>query len=566
MGVKRAIDLALEASRRYRQPIKTIGPLIHNPHVLEMLKKKGIHEIEDRASIDKGIILIRAHGIPPDDRLQLQNTGSILIDATCPRVQRIHSQIKKHLSKGYWIVVFGDPNHAEVVGLLGTAAERGILVSSPDDVESLPDISSPVLLVAQTTQSRDSFNHISKLLEQKYNDLLIIDTLCATTEQRQEEVIKLANEHDVVIVVGGKNSANTARLAELARNNGTLAYHIENEEDLPTSLPDDISSIAVTAGASTPNWMIERVIDKLEAIKIPRTMRNYYVEGIKWLTESFVLIVLGSAALTLTGSFYLSHSLELIPIIVAAAYVFSMHILNHFADKQSVAINEPLREEVFQRHQIIFIILGTLSGLLSLGLSFFLEKLAFIIVSVAVVTGAVYSFRIVPRSMIRITRYQRLKEIPASKDIVVAFAWSAVTVFVPFLRQSWNQERMPQLMLVWFIIFLFVYIRSVLLDIKDIQGDRIVGKETLPIILGERKAISFIRYLLIIEAGLIIIGSISGLLPAFAFFHILSLAPILMVIIWYRRGRLRRRYHFQAILDISFISFGIITLIAIMLR
>jgi len=563
MGVKRAIELALEASRHYRLPIYTFGPLIHNAHVLEMLQKKGIHQVQDISDVSDGILLVRAHGISPAERERMEQRGLIIIDGTCPRVKRIHLQIRKYLEKDYDIIVFGDAEHAEVTGLLGTAGTRGRLVSSSADLADFKPCSRPILLVSQTTQSRQAFDEIREIVQQRCSSLVVIDTLCSTTEERQAEVIQLAAANDAVVVVGGKTSANTARLSELARLAGKTSYHVESEEDLPASFPDDIRRIAVTAGASTPNWMIERVIERLESIDRPRTLKTVVLEAVKWLTESFALVALGSACLTMTCSFLLFQAIELIPVIVASSYVLSMHILNHFADRKSVAINEPLREEVFQRHKNAFISLGIVSGGIALMLSVFLGKWAVLMVFFGVVTGAVYSLRIVPRRLTWLVRYQRLKEIPASKDVVVGLAWSSVTVFVPYFGRHGYEDHIPHLLLVWLIAFFLVYIRAVLLDIKDIQGDRIVGKETLALILGEKRALKLISVLLTIVTGLLVFGAVTGLLPKAALFQILALAPLVLVILGHSKRQLKRRYRFQALLDIGFICSGVITLFSL---
>ncbi|MFC1853761.1 4-hydroxy-3-methylbut-2-enyl diphosphate reductase, partial [candidate division CSSED10-310 bacterium] len=561
MGVKRAIEMALEAAQKNHLPIYTYGPLIHNTHVLEMLQNKGIYKTSDPTGLSSGILLIRTHGISPQEKLTLEQTGLTMIDATCPRVQRIHSQINKYVRKGYKIIVFGDPDHAEVVGLLGTAGENGNLITNPEDIDELPPITGPILFVSQTTQSRHAYQEVITVLTERYPDLIVIDTLCSTTEERQDEVLELAQNHDVIVVVGGKNSANTTRLAKLCSEQGRCVYHVETEEELPPSFPAHQQRIAVTAGASTPNWMIERVVDRLEAIQRPDSIQTRLMEIIKSLTESNILVALGSASLALTCSFYITHTVYLIPVIIVAAYVYCMHILNHFADRAAVAINEPLREEVFRSHQNVFILFGILSGTVALALSAYLGIWTFLMVAFATATGAMYSFHIVPHFLVPLIRYRRLKDIPASKDIVVALAWSSVTVLVPSISQLWQKTALSNLVIVWLFVFVFVYIRTVMLDIKDIQGDRIVGKETIPILLGEKKALKLVRLLLLVEAAVIITGSLLNLLPLRALIQLLALGPILVVITRYKAGQLRRRYHYQALLDLSLLSSGIITLL-----
>jgi len=506
MGVKRAIEMALEAAQKNRTKIYTYGPLIHNRHVLEMLEKKGIKQISNPEELKSGILLIRAHGIAPQQRKKLESTGLVLIDATCPRVQRIHGQIRKHKNKGSNIIIFGDADHAEVTGLLGTADDKGHLISSVEDLSHLPLDLDPVLLVSQTTQSTDAYNEIKIGVQSRYEQVKALDTLCATTEERQDEALELIRANHALIVVGGKNSANTARLAELCQSMGKPVYHIETEEELPELFPDSVHRVAVTAGASTPNWMIERVVDCLESRRNHGSLKNIIINNLKALTESNILVALGSASLTLTCIYLLDIQFYLTPVLIAAFYVYSMHILNHFADREAVAINEPLREEVFRQHQNIFILFGVISGSVALLASALMGKWAFLLIAFLTATGGVYSFPIVPRSLIHLLGFRRLKDIPASKDVVVALAWSSVTVLIPILGPDIPDVPLLNLFIVWLFAIILVYIRSVLLDLKDVQGDRMMGKETIPLILGEKKTLQLLRWFLIAEIFLLTFG------------------------------------------------------------
>lgn len=561
MGVKRAIDIALQMAKKHHVPLYTYGPLIHNPHVLEMLKKKGIQETRDPFSIKKGILLIRAHGISPMERQKLEETGLTLIDATCPRVERIHRQIRKYQAKNYRSIIFGDPNHAEVIGILGTAGESGAHVTSVEDVLSLPPLSEPVLLVAQTTQSRTSYNRIIDAVNEKYSHVTVLDTLCRTTEERQDEVSRLARTHDAVIVVGGKNSANTARLAEISAELGSRAFHVENEEDLPTEFGPSVRSIAITAGASTPYWMIERVVERLEMMDRKATPLNRILDMVRALTESNILVALGSASLALTCSFIMGISIQLLPIVIASCYVYSMHILNHFADRESVAVNEPLREDIFKRHQSVFLFFGVLTGILSLILSAFLGTMAFLLLAIATATGCAFSFNIVPRFFVKYIGFRRLKDIPASKDIVIALAWSSVTVLVPFFAaHETSLLYFYSLAWAWLFSSVLVYVRSILLDVKDIQGDRMVGKETLALLLGQNKVFNWVYVLLAIEIILIIVPVLFDWLPGAFLFQLWTLLPFLMATLHFEQHYLKKRYYFQALLDAGFIYSGLATI------
>lgn len=563
MGVKRAIELALDAAQRHKTSIYTYGPLIHNPHVLEMLHRKGIHEIADPFSLSSGVLIIRAHGIPPQERRHLEETGLVLIDATCPRVNVIHVKIRQYLHRGYSIVVFGDPAHAEVIGLMGAGGEKAYLVSDTNDIATLPSEIGPCLLVAQTTQSREAYAEMRDLLQSKFSSVVCLDTLCATTDLRQQEVIELAKTHDAVVVVGGKTSANTIRLAALVRDQGKPVYHVETEEELPEDFPPEIGTIAVTAGASTPTWMIERVVDYLETFTKPRTLPNIVLIGLKLITESNILVAVGSGTLALTCTWYLDGEILILPLLIAVGYVFSMHILNHFADRESVAINEPLREEVFQRHQAIFIIVGIIAGLLALTGAAWSGLEPFLLVFFATVTGAAYSFPVVPRILVPLVNFRRLKDIPASKDIVVALAWSSITVLLPAYATERGQFLPAGLLSVWSFAFLLVYIRCLLLDIKDIQGDRLLGRETLPLLLGEMKAIRLVKILILGIISIIVTSVLFENVHWSMLLQITAILPVVLVAYDKKRFRTTRRYYLQAVLDTSFLLSGALTLLAL---
>jgi (E)-4-hydroxy-3-methyl-but-2-enyl pyrophosphate reductase len=259
MGVKRAVDMVLDmASDRSHDIIYTYGPLIHNPPTIELLRKRGIVPIGSLDGIDQAppgaAMIIRAHGISPAERKKIREKGFRIVDATCPKVGHVQAIIKKHAARGFTILIVGDREHPEVNGLLGFAGAAGIVLGSPDELESLPELTK-VCVVAQTTQNLEEYTDICNRVRQRFSEAVVFDTICDTTEKRQAEIRALASDTDAVFVVGGQNSANTRRLEKLAKLQGKPAFHIETVEELQKIDIEPYRRIGVSAGASTPNWI-----------------------------------------------------------------------------------------------------------------------------------------------------------------------------------------------------------------------------------------------------------------------------------------------------------------------
>ncbi len=265
MGVRRAVDMVLHIARnKGDEPIYTYGPLIHNPQTVDLLEKQGINPIEHVEEIKEGMIIIRAHGISPQEKNRILTGGIRIIDATCPKVVHVQSIIQEHAARDYTILIVGDSEHPEVEGLLGHAYGKGVVVGSLRDIEKLPRLEK-VCVVAQTTQSKDEYGELSRCIAEKYPGALVFDTICDSTEKRQAEVKRLAAEMDVVFIVGGHNSANTRRLAKISEAQGTPTFHIETADDLKAVRLDGYERIGISAGASTPTWIIRQIVKALSA-------------------------------------------------------------------------------------------------------------------------------------------------------------------------------------------------------------------------------------------------------------------------------------------------------------
>jgi (E)-4-hydroxy-3-methyl-but-2-enyl pyrophosphate reductase len=267
-GVQRAFNKVLDVavSSPDRLPVQTYGPLIHNPQAVEMLKDKGIDVIDEIGDEMRGTVVIRTHGLPPAERKRLEASGAYICDATCPDVGIIQGTVRRYLKQGYFIIIIGHREHPEVKALLGFAEERGACVSLANEVAALPSELGKVCVVSQSTQQREKFNMLVGLIRSRFPDCLVFDTICRSTDMRQQEVRELATQVEAMVVVGGRDSSNTNRLAEISRGMGTPTFFIETDEEIDAAAFRGMRTIGVTAGASTPSWVIERVVERLRSL------------------------------------------------------------------------------------------------------------------------------------------------------------------------------------------------------------------------------------------------------------------------------------------------------------
>ncbi|MBI2342299.1 MAG: 4-hydroxy-3-methylbut-2-enyl diphosphate reductase [Deltaproteobacteria bacterium] len=266
-GVSRAFDKVMEIVKTKKDDsnVFTYGPLIHNPQAVEMLKEMGVDVLDDMPQKICGTVFIRTHGLSPAEREQLKKSGAKICDATCPDVGIIQGIVRKYVRKGYNVIIVGNSEHPEVRAILGYAEGKGVAVLSSKEIEKLPKNLEKVCVVAQSTQKEETFEKLVQLIKSKFPKAEIFNTICSSTTERQEEVRSLAKEVDAMVVVGGYNSANTTKLAQISREIGALTFHIETEKELNPNDFKDFSVIGVTAGSSTPNWLIERVVKRLSS-------------------------------------------------------------------------------------------------------------------------------------------------------------------------------------------------------------------------------------------------------------------------------------------------------------
>ncbi len=524
MGVRRAVDTVLDvAQHETTRKIYTYGPLIHNPQTIELLKKRGItaisslDEIKDRKN---AILIIRAHGIAPDERKKIKESGVRIIDATCPKVGYVQAIIKKHTALNYTVIIVGDREHPEVDGLWGYTKNSGIIVSTLEDVEKLPPMDK-VCIVAQTTQDADHYDRIVEKIKETNPQIVVFNTICSSTERRQEEIIALAREMDALFVVGGKNSANTCRLVALAQKQNVPAFHIETAQEIRNLDMAGYRSVGVSAGASTPNWIIDQVMDCIAENQVsPHPGLSKILKFWLWAVRTDFYSALGAGCLAWACMLLQEIPVSFSSIALASLFVYAMHVLNRLMSSKHSELIGSFREKSYLRHKRIYFLAAMISLMIALLLSFSHSPLSFGVLFFMSLAGGLYNMKILPDGW----RFQRLKDIPGSKNFSTAMAWGMVTAVLPALN---DPRYFNTKMAVAFVFtFVLVFIRSSMSDIMDIQSDKLLGRETIPVVIGKEKTQTLLKVILLILLCILLISFWAGWTSAISIFLIIPLLYI----------------------------------------
>ena len=266
-GVRRAVDTVYEQLRKGKT-IYTYGPIVHNEEVVRELTEKGVKVLENKDALSmlpdsqekNAAVIIRAHGVPEEIYEIMEQKGLECIDATCPFVKRIHKIVREEGEKGSHVVIVGNPVHPEVEGIVGWCKGPVTVLETPEEAEkfTLPE-EKRICIVSQTTFNYNKFQYIVEIFEKKGYNVSVVNTICSATEERQRSARALASEADVMIVIGGRHSSNTTKLYEICSEECANTYFIQTLDDLRLELPKTVRLVGITAGASTPNKLIEEV-------------------------------------------------------------------------------------------------------------------------------------------------------------------------------------------------------------------------------------------------------------------------------------------------------------------
>jgi len=559
MGVRRAVEMVLDAPNKHENPICTFGPLIHNPQVLSLLREKEITTLEHIPECGTGTVLIRAHGVPPQTKQNLKKAGFKIIDATCPRVIKVQTIIRMHAKKDYASIIIGDKDHPEVIGLLGYAEGKGFVVDNLDDLDSLPSFEKAII-VAQTTQNTLFFEEIKQWASHKFPHYKIFDTICDSTVKRQAEIQNLAESVDAVIVVGGQSSGNTKRLAEISKKTGKPTYHIETESEIDVDALSEAKCIGITAGASTPNWVIKKIYRTLEALpyKNKQGLQRviFSIQRVLLLTNIFVSIGAGCLCYACIKIEGIKNNFN--HVLISMLYVLSMHILNNLIGTKADRYNDPDRSSFYNNNKTLLAFLSFAAGGIGLMTAYSLGWIPFLILFGMSLMGLSYNLRLIPKRF-AYGKYSRLRDIPGSKTVLIAMAWGIVTSVLPPLSVSGNIKLDTAIIFTWSLSLVFV--RTAFFDILDMQGDRIVGKETIPILLGEKRALLLLKTILAINFCILFVSSAFQLISSLGFALLICPVFVFIILSAHERGYMLPGIRLEFLVESNFVLAGVMTLL-----
>ncbi len=542
MGVRRAVQLAIKASYEAEKPVYTYGPLIHNEQALKLLEMLGVRALKEIPRKGQGTIIIRAHGVPPQDKKRLKEAGFKVIDGTCPRVSRVQALARRYSREGYHVIIVGDPDHAEVKGILGYAGERGIVVSNFRDLESLPPLEKYVIL-SQTTQDEEFFKLLSEEILSRYPGGKVYNTICNATHDRQKEVRNLCRICDAIVVVGGKHSANTKRLAMIAREEGQDVFLVETAAELDLEKIRKYRQVGVTAGASTPNWVINQVIRTLEELPSPyeSVWLRWGRKILRFLVESNLALAFGAALFSI--ALLLATDLPLYPplILIPALFLFAAHTVNRLVDLKSLRLNDPFRAQFLEKNRRLFSLATFLAYALVLFLSWQMTPAAWVVMGFLSLGSILYSLPLFGRG----EHFSPVQRLPGARSLFIALGWWAVLVFLPALvfeyRPVWGWLGL--------IVFIVAFARAVFLELLELQGDGFVGKETLPVFIGPQNTLRVLK-ILWVGLGLAILGGLlKGDLPHESSFLFLAFFYNYFVLRQYEKELLGKNFYLELLAE-----------------
>jgi 4-hydroxy-3-methylbut-2-enyl diphosphate reductase len=526
---------------------------------LDLLKEKEIFTLDHIPECGSGTVLIRAHGVPPQVKRDLKKAGYNIIDATCPRVIKVQTIIRKHANQDYASIIIGDKNHPEVVGLLGYARGKGFAVDNMDDLETLPSFEKAIV-VAQTTQNTFFYEEVKKWAGHRFPHYEIFDTICDSTAKRQAEVQNLADSVDAVLVVGGHNSGNTKRLAEISRKTGKPTYHIETESEIDIDALSEVRNVGITAGASTPNWMIKKIYRTLEALPFKKKQSWQRVvlsiQRLLLLTNIYVAVGAGCLCYACIKIQGITHNLP--HVLISMLYVQSMHIFNYLTGTKADRYNDPDRSSFYDKNKILLAVLAFTAGGFGLTTAYTVGLIPFLILLGMSIMGLSYNLRLIPKRF-AYRKTTRIRDIPGSKTALIAMAWGIVTSVLPRLSVSENIHLSTVIIFVWSLSLVFV--RTAFFDILDMQGDRIIGKETIPILLGEKRTLRILKSILIVNLGILLFSSAFQLISNLGFALAICPAFIFVMLFAYERGYMLPGIRLEFLVESNFIMAGVATFI-----
>jgi (E)-4-hydroxy-3-methyl-but-2-enyl pyrophosphate reductase len=265
-GVERAVEM-VEQAVECGDPVRSIGPLIHNEQEMQRLATLGVSTVSEPVQIRRGeTAVIRAHGVTPEVQRQLEELADKVVDATCPFVTRVQKLAARAAAEDRHVIVVGNPDHPEMIGVKGYAPDHAFVIRDETEVAGLPRLRKPVVVSQTTIKAKTFFDTAEAIRSRTDDEVQVINTICSATRDRQEAARALAGMVDAFYIIGGRHSSNSVKLLAVCKEQCEKSYLIETEEEIDPSDLVGVKQVGVTAGASTPNWLIEKVVRHLEAI------------------------------------------------------------------------------------------------------------------------------------------------------------------------------------------------------------------------------------------------------------------------------------------------------------
>lgn len=508
--------------KRGEPPFRVYGPLVHNPQVIEALRDRGVATCSEPWQEFGGTLFLRTHGVTVEEREKLRKLDVRLRDLTCPRVGRALSIAGRMASLGYDVIIFGDPGHHEVKAILSAAGDSGRVISSVSEVAVLPELSKPFLL-SQTTQNTVEFRRLLKVIKERWPGIEYAETICDSTERRQRELRELMDRADAVVIVGGRNSANTGRLASIAGETGLPVFRVETHDELDAESLAGYRRVLLSAGASTPEWSIRKVRERLLEIQgqssragwIRNTFRNLVFSGAH--IPLIAVVIALAQGVTLGGAGWARAGLA------SGFLLWSFTNFTAVLECRRVSITSQKRQEYIRRHERTMVLLAAFGLAAALALSFSLGAAWTVWTVVASLSCLLYALPLLRENQF----FDLLRRIPGSREVLFTLAWSFLVCVLPSVLIA-GMDFGPRL-LVWpFSLAFLFFSRSLLIDLVDLQGDALLGMDTLPLHLGATRCRMILLASAAAAASVQLAALLLGGLPPCAGGFVL--APVMLVL------------------------------------
>jgi len=506
-GVRRAVDKVVYEIKKGRGPFRVYGPLVHNPQVLEALSERGVASCDDPWDIQGGTLFLRTHGVTREERARLQGLPVNLRDLTCPKVGRALAIAGARASEGCDVLILGDSGHQEVKAILSCTGGRGTVIEGPSGVAALPDLSRP-FLISQTTQSTENYRLTLEKLCERWPSCESENTICGSTESRQAELRLLMEKADCVVVVGGQRSANTARLTAIAGESGLPVFQVENEDQIPADGIRKFRRVLLTAGASTPGWSICRVRARLLEIQGAGRVSGLLPSLFSSLVYSGFQVPLAAVFIGLAQQKVLGGRGWLGASLCAGLLLWAFTGISAVLGSRNLEITSQERQEFMKRHSGVLFPIYMAAALAAVLLSFSLGGWWIPSVLGAVVLFFFYCLPLTRKPFIP----HGFWSIPGSREALFTLGWGFFLSLLPALTLTHSGGLFAMFLWPLSLMALF-FARSLFVDLVDLQGDALLGMDTLPLNLGGKRCRSLLLLCCGIASLVQFAGWAAGFLP-----------------------------------------------------